>query len=190
LELANRRLHELAITDELTGAFNRKHFSAFCSAALAHRDRDEPLAFCMFDIDLFKSYNERYGMPAGNAVLRAVAHCIRGELRRSGDVLFRLGGEEFGVLFTASTADTSRQFIERLRVAVRSLKIEHLDNPSGVITASFGVGWWDKGVTYRLTSDQMYAVADNMLYEAKESGRDRVAIQPHYEPVVVQPITP
>ncbi len=186
LELANRRLHDLAITDELTGAFNRRHFSAFCSAALAHRDRDEPLAFCMFDVDHFKAYNERYGMPAGNAALRTIAHCIRGELRRSGDVLFRLGGEEFGVLFTAKNADSAKQFIERLRMAIHNLKIEHQDSPSSIITASFGVGWWDKGVTYRLTSDQMYAVADNMLYEAKENGRDCVCLQPHYEAGMAQ----
>jgi len=59
LELANRRLHDLAITDELTGAFNRRHFSAFCGAALTHRDRNEALAFCIFDIDCFESYNDR-----------------------------------------------------------------------------------------------------------------------------------
>ncbi len=180
LELANRRLHELAITDELTGAFNRRHFSAFCGAALAHRDRDEPLAFCIFDIDHFKAYNERYDMQAGNAALRAIAKAVRNELRRSGDVLFRLGGEEFGILFTAKSSDAARRFIERIRSAVRLLKISNETHSSGILTASFGVGWWDKDVADRLSPDQMYATADNMLYEAKEAGRDRVTLDAHF----------
>jgi len=179
LELANRRLHELAITDELTGAFNRRHFSAFCGAALTHRDRNEALAFCIFDIDFFKAFNERYGHDAGNGALRAIANAVRDKLRRSADVLFRLGGEEFGILFTASTPDSARQFVEGLRLSIRALQIPHETVHGGVVTASFGVGWWGVEATDVLTPNQMYAVADNMIYESKNSGRDRVSVEVH-----------
>jgi diguanylate cyclase (GGDEF)-like protein len=177
LELSNRRLHELAITDEQTGAFNRRHFTAFCQAALAHREGDEPMAFCMFDLDHFKRFNERYGKPAGDAALRDIAQAVKSELRRASDVLFRLGGEEFGVLYTASSPDAAKQFVECLRAAIRRVQVVDENNPTGNLTATFGAGWWDNAVTHRLTPDQMYAVADNMLYEAKEAGRDRLSLE-------------
>ena len=176
LEQANRRLHELAITDELTGAFNRRHFNAFCEAALSQHRRGDSLAFCMFDLDYFKSYNDHYGHQAGDSALRHVADAVQTELRRSQDVLFRLGGEEFGVLFTATSPESAKQFVEHLRAAIVRIGITHIRNPAGVMTASFGVGWWGAGVIYRMTPDQIYATADGMLYDAKETGRNRVAV--------------
>ena len=173
LELANRRLQELTITDELTGAFNRRHFNAICAASIANRKRDGALAFCMFDIDHFKAYNDRYGHQAGDAALRAVARAVQTELHRAGDVLFRLGGEEFGVAFDAATQHAAIQFAERMRNSIRRLQIAHLGSPQGIITASFGVGWWSSVVVHRLTADQIYAVADRALYDAKTAGRDR-----------------
>jgi diguanylate cyclase len=180
LEQANHRLHELAITDELTGAFNRRHFNALCQVALSQQSRRDPLAFCMFDLDHFKSYNDRYGHQAGDAALKRVAQVVQAELHRSHDVLFRLGGEEFGVLFTAASPESATQFVELLRKAVVRAAIPHSGNPTGSMTASFGVGWWGPGVVYRMTPEQMYAAADTMLYEAKESGRNCVAVSASY----------
>lgn len=176
VELANRRLRELAITDELTGAFNRRHFNELCNEALTHRRRTDPLAFCMFDIDHFKAFNDTYGHQVGDTALRDIARAVQGELRRSGDVLFRLGGEEFGLLFAAASPEMAKQFIERLRATVHRLGVPHTASATGTITASFGVGWWGAGVVYRLTPEQMYATADAMLYQAKEAGRDRVEL--------------
>jgi diguanylate cyclase (GGDEF)-like protein len=175
LEQANHRLHELSITDELTGAFNRRHFNSFCEAALSQHRR-AALAFCMFDLDYFKSYNDRYGHQAGDVALQRIATAVQAELRRSEDVLFRLGGEEFGILFTATTPESAKHFVEQIRASVLRLAIEHHGNPTGVMTASFGVGWWGSSVVYRMTPDQLYAAADEMLYEAKESGRNQVAV--------------
>jgi diguanylate cyclase len=176
LELANRRLHELTITDELTGAFNRRHFNTICAATIANRKPDEALAFCMFDIDHFKAYNDRYGHQAGDAALRAVSHAVQNELRRSGDILFRLGGEEFGVAFDAASPQAAIEFAERLRTSIRHLALPHLGSAAGIVTASFGIGWWSSAVVHSLTSEQIYAVADDALYAAKEQGRDRVDI--------------
>jgi diguanylate cyclase (GGDEF)-like protein len=177
LASANRRLHELAITDELTGAFNRRHFTAFCGATLTHRQDREPLAFCIFDLDYFKNYNERHGHQAGDDALRAIAQAIKAQLQNSSDVLFRVGGEEFGVLFNAPTPEAATQFVEKLRSIVRNLNIAHERNPAGMLTASFGAGWWSGGTLDRLTPDRVYAAADNMLYEAKEAGRDCLRLE-------------
>lgn len=171
LALANRKLHELAITDEQTGAFNRRHFTAFCAAALAQRTERKPLALCMFDIDFLKSFNECVGHGAGDDLVRKIAHAINDEVRRNGDALFRLGGEEFCVLYAAHTAQAALTYAERLRAIIGDLRIPHERSPTGYVTASFGVGWWSAEQMEHLSPDRMYATADNMLYEAKESGR-------------------
>lgn len=176
LDAANRRLHELSITDELTGAFNRRHFNDFCTQLLEHQPRHEPLAFCMFDLDHFKSFNDLLGHGAGDQVLRAVSGAVRAELRRSGDLLFRLGGEEFGLLFTARTPEAAQQFVERLREAIRQLRITHPGSPAGIVTASFGVAWWGQPLGSSFTREELYAQADSQLYGAKAAGRDQVAL--------------
>jgi diguanylate cyclase (GGDEF)-like protein len=176
LDAANRRLHELSITDELTGAFNRRHFNDFCTQMLEHQPRQEPLAFCMFDLDHFKSFNDLLGHGAGDEALRAVSGAVRAELRRSGDLLFRLGGEEFGLLFSAKTPEAAQQFVERLRESVRQLRITHPGSPTGIVTASFGVAWWGRPPGSSLTREELYAQADGALYGAKAAGRDQVAL--------------
>ena len=177
LEQANERLLTLAVTDELTGAFNRRHFNSFCADAMANRRRIEPLALCMFDIDYFKCFNDRYGHQEGDTALCAVASAVQAELRRSGDALFRLGGEEFGVLFSAGTEAKASAFAERLRRVVRDQAIPHEASPAGVMTASFGVGWWAGDALAEATPEFMYAVVDRALYAAKAAGRDRVVMR-------------
>lgn len=178
LEAANRRLHEVSVTDELTGAFNRRHFNDFCAELFDHAPRQEPLAFCIFDLDHFKAFNDLLGQAAGDQVLRAVSGAVRAELRRSGDLLFRLGGEEFGLLFTATSKEGARQFVERLRHAIRQLHITHPGSPSGIVTASFGVAWWGQPLGSPLSREQLYAQADAQLHGAKKAGRDQVALLP------------
>lgn len=175
---ANNKLNALAITDELTGVFNRRHFNHICRLTLDRRRRGEPLALCIFDLDNFKSYNDTYGHLAGDEVLRNIAACAQKELRRSGDQLFRLGGEEFGVLFTAVTPEAARQFIERLRAALAALAIGHAGNRAGIVTASFGVIWWNPHAEIdALQPNQLYAAADSLLYKAKGNGRDTVVLE-------------
>jgi len=177
LENANRKLHALSIVDELTGAYNRRHFNEVCRAALASPGRDEPLLLCMFDIDHFKDFNDLYGHQAGDHALAAVAQRVADQLRRSGDFLFRLGGEEFGVLVHARGADSAALFVEGLREAIKGLQITHSRHPAGVITASFGAVWWSGAAQQGLTPDAMYAAADQQLYLAKAGGRDCVRLQ-------------
>ena len=192
LERANQTLHTLAVTDALTGAFNRRHFNELCAAVLQQRPRAEPLAFCMFDLDHFKRYNDTYGHQAGDTALRAVASAVQARLNRSSDTLFRLGGEEFGVLFTANSATQALAFAENCRHAVRALNIRHDGNPHGLMTASFGLGFWVDSRGGQLTPDAMYAEVDGALYAAKAAGRDRVHLvdEPACASAAAQPPAP
>ncbi len=176
LEAANRQLRDLAIVDALTGAFNRRHFNDVCLAALAGAQRGQAVALCMLDVDHFKAYNDRYGHQAGDAVLKALAQTLKDSLKRSTDALFRLGGEEFGVIFSATSADMARQFVGQLSAALHALALPHEGSPLGCVTASFGLAWW-AAPSSQLTPETMYAEADEALYEAKRCGRDQVVMR-------------
>lgn len=176
LEAANRQLRDLAIVDALTGAFNRRHFNDVCLAALAGAQRGQAVALCMLDVDHFKAYNDRYGHQAGDAVLKALAQTLKDSIKRSTDALFRLGGEEFGVIFSATSAETALHFVSQLNVALHALALPHEGSPQRVVTASFGLAWW-AAPSSSLTPEVMYAAADEALYEAKRGGRDQVVMR-------------
>jgi two-component system, sensor histidine kinase LadS len=176
LEQANRKLYTMAIVDELTGAYNRRHFNEMCAATLAAPHRGEPLVLCMLDIDHFKGFNDHYGHQAGDRALAAVAQALRVELKRADDHFFRLGGEEFGILMSARTAAGAERFIEGLRQVVHRLALPHLGNPGGVVSVSFGAMWWGAPALKGLTPEAMYAAADRQLYRAKAEGRDCVVL--------------
>lgn len=177
LEMARLRLSEMEIIDDMTGAYNRRHFNAFCSDSLAAHRRQDNVAFCMFDIDRFKAFNDLYGHQTGDLALCDIAHAVQEALQRHGDALFRLGGEEFGVLFSAKSVDQAFQFIEEMRETIELLGIAHAGSPEGVVTASFGVVWWHSVAVAELTPELMYATADQVLYRAKREGRNRVVVE-------------
>ncbi|TAK77750.1 MAG: diguanylate cyclase [Aquabacterium sp.] len=182
LEDANRRLAEISITDELTGVFNRRQFNAALQAEAARHQRSRtPLALCLFDIDHFKLYNDRYGHPAGDAVLREVAQAVRGRLRRSGDELFRIGGEEFALLLSVDEGAAGvARFVDELRTAIAGLAIEHAGSALGRVSASFGLVVLAAGAAEAAggasTPEGIYALADQQLYAAKHAGRNRMAM--------------
>jgi len=173
LEAANRQLRDLAILDALTGAFNRRHFNDVLLAALAGAQRGQAVALCMLDVDHFKAYNDHYGHQAGDDVLKALSGTLKDGLKRSTDALFRLGGEEFGIVFSAASAESAQHFVSELSAAVHAMALPHERSPLGIVTASFGLAWW-AAPTSALTPEAMYAEADAALYEAKRGGRDRV----------------
>lgn len=178
LESANQRLAEMAITDELTGAFNRRHFnSAFPAEMARHLRNRHPLAFCMLDIDQFKLYNDRYGHLAGDNVLQKVASVIDKHLQRAGDQFFRLGGEEFGMLLNVNEpVERALAFIERVRADIEAMGIPHELSSHQVITASFGLVWVTPESPL-VRAEDVYAEADSLLYQAKHEGRNRVVVK-------------
>ena len=176
LHEANSHLQRQVILDGMTGVANRRCFDSTLSKEFRRAGRDQtPLGLLMIDVDHFKSYNDRYGHPAGDQCLRAIAEAVTGELRRPGDFLARYGGEEFAVLLPNTDHAGAMTMAERIRGAVQRLSITHA-GPSGsagaVATVSLGVaverptGGGDRGRA-------LLHRADAALYEAKSQGRNR-----------------
>ncbi|GAB3324576.1 sensor domain-containing diguanylate cyclase [Haliea atlantica] len=169
LREANLKLEQLASTDSLTGIWNRYHLEASIDAELSAAQRyQRPCAVILFDIDHFKQFNDTYGHEAGDRVLKEVTAVVSESLRDT-DQLGRWGGEEFLVLVTNSNLDSALRLAERLRHAVLALDLGEL----GSVTASFGVAACREGDTRR----SLVKRADRAMYQAKEAGRNRVAVE-------------
>ena len=170
----NKRLEHLATSDHLTGLWNRYRMEEAIDHEVSVAKRyGRPCALIMFDIDHFKSFNDRWGHDAGDEVLMAVAGSVSAQLRNT-DLAGRWGGEEFMVLATNTALEGATRLAERLRAAIGALAIRDY----GSVTASFGVVERRDGEL----SDDMFKRADLALYAAKEGGRDRVeigAVQSH-----------
>lgn len=170
---ANRSLETLAITDGLTGLYNRRHFQDVLERELARCLRDgKTLSLLMCDLDRFKAYNDRFGHPEGDALLRRVAATLTSSIRHS-DMAFRYGGEELAVLLPACSKLQARQVAEKVRLAVRGAQDERVARFRGVTTISIGVATFpEDGRVARGLVD----VADAALYAAKAGGRDMVVV--------------
>ncbi|MBH9551527.1 sensor domain-containing diguanylate cyclase [Inhella gelatinilytica] len=163
------RLRQQAITDGLTGLFNRRHFNEIAEKELARARRHQhATTLLMLDIDHFKSINDRFGHPMGDAVLQRVAQVLQAQLRRE-DTPARVGGEEFAVLLPRTDREAACVLAERIRAA---LSQDRGVLPEGLgLTASLGLAVSEGGHT---KLEQLYAEADALLYQAKQTGRDRV----------------
>lgn len=172
LRAANDKLAALSATDMLTSIGNRRQFATVMDAQWSvAKSQDGPISVIMVDVDHFKSYNDRYGHPAGDECLRRVAAAISGSVRGS-DVACRYGGEEFVVVLPGSTAEAASAVAERIRAAVEALALPHEGSPRGVVSVSAGVaGAVPEG---EQPAEILVAAADSALYEAKRSGRNQV----------------
>jgi diguanylate cyclase (GGDEF)-like protein/PAS domain S-box-containing protein len=166
-------IEKLSVTDELTGLFNRRHFNEkFPEIINRAKRKDDLIAFMIIDIDFFKQFNDTYGHQEGDNALRRVAQAIKGSLRRVDDYSFRLGGEEFGVIFEPNTKEEAYSFAEVLRKCVEKLQIEHSQsNISKWVTISAGL-FIEKA--HLIDTEEAYRGADDSLYKAKSLGRNRV----------------
>ena len=172
-----KRIEEISIHDELTNLYNRRHFNKVLHDELNRAKRDKKLlSFMMIDVDNFKLYNDNYGHQEGDSVLFEIAKVLNNYCKRAGDFAFRLGGEEFGILFSELTEEESKTYANAIRKAVEDLKIPHEKNSiSSFVTIS--VGLLSISPKEKITEDEIYKKADNLLYKAKESGRNRVCAQ-------------
>ena len=119
---AKIQLETLTRTDALTGLFNRRHFDEVLPQQMSSANRsDGVLALVIIDIDHFKSYNDTFGHPAGDVALIALANLLKVQMKRANDAVFRVGGEEFALLYQAKNEQAAVKIIENIRAAVESL---------------------------------------------------------------------
>jgi len=168
---AEQVLSELAATDPLTGLANRRILDQRLRLEWDRAQRStEPLTLLMIDVDHFKAFNDRHGHHGGDAALRTVAQVIGDNIRRPADLAARYGGEEFAVILPHTDAKGAWVIAEHIRSSVEHLpRVNGADRP---ITVSIGMSTWDK--RSRMTLEALLLKADQALYEAKHSGRNRI----------------
>jgi diguanylate cyclase (GGDEF)-like protein len=172
----NRRLAAYALRDPLTGLSNRRAFSAQLRQWSAWSARyGRPLSVALLDIDDFKRINDRHGHAAGDAMLIAVGQAIGGAVRAS-DMAARYGGDEFAILAPETGPEEARRLGERVLEAIRATEILADDGETVRATASVGITVvMDRADSEPRRSDELLANADQGLYAAKQSGRDRMS---------------
>jgi len=173
LEIVNNKLQSLSVTDELTQVNNRRSFNEIIKREINRAKRDKKyIAFIMIDIDFFKLYNDSYGHLTGDDTLIKIAKSLEETFQRSHDFVFRLGGEEFGVLLSDCDRECCEQSLNKMYEKIKDLKIEH--NKSTVnqyITVSSGLIY--TRLDDKMDSNYIIKKADDALYEAKDLGRNR-----------------
>ncbi len=173
-----RLLEQLAMLDGLTGIPNRRRFTAVYEQEWRRCMRDGvALSLIVVDVDLFKAFNDTYGHAAGDEVLRRIATTLQTSLRRPGDFVARYGGEEFVILLPGVDREGAIALSEHARADIEAEHIPHAVSPVAPwVTISLG------GATLipleGAPSTELFGLADTYLYEAKHSGRNRIAWAP------------
>ncbi|MBK1692481.1 GGDEF domain-containing protein [Ectothiorhodospira mobilis] len=175
-----QRFQSLSVMDELTGLHNRRYFFAEARILVARALRSaEPLAVAVLDLDYFKQVNDRFGHSVGDRVLRDVSHRVR-SLIREGDVLARLGGEEFVLLLPATDLEGAMKLGKRVRQVVADLRWSIKGEPLAVTTSIGLCALSMETPAQQMTPDEvlesLLARADAALYTSKDAGRDRLRI--------------
>jgi diguanylate cyclase (GGDEF)-like protein len=172
-EQFQRRMFQAALRDGLTRAYNRSYMLERLGKEVAFSVRHgTPLTLLMFDVDHFKKVNDTYGHPAGDAVLVAIAEIAQANIRAE-DVFARLGGEEFGVLCRAVDVKNAAILAERLRARIEATRVKH-EATELAVTVSIGLASLSELTS--ASAEKLIAAADEALYEAKRSGRNRFVV--------------
>lgn len=165
-----------AVTDGLTGIYNRRFFDESYQQAMRHAKRDRSsLALFMVDIDYFKLYNDSYGHIQGDKVLLQVANVLRAQMRRPADICARYGGEEFVMLIPDMTAEQAGEFAQRLCASIADLNVPH-ETSLAAASITISVGVKVAVPEFDFDGRSLLKAADDALYEAKRQGRNRVVI--------------
>jgi diguanylate cyclase (GGDEF)-like protein len=176
LQTANDSLQQLASMDSLTQVYNRRYFDAYLAGEWQRARRNEDwLSLILCDVDHFKAYNDTYGHQAGDICLYQVAQAMATVAHRSSDRVARYGGEEFVIVLPHTGREGALQVAEGIQEQIRALNLPHRGSlTQDVVTVSIGVASMvpvnEEGV-FQLIQD-----ADRGLYQAKQTGRDRVAV--------------
>jgi diguanylate cyclase (GGDEF)-like protein len=173
LQQREQKLQEQAISDPLTGLYNRRYLSEFLPRELARSGRNTtPVAVILIDLDHFKRVNDSFGHEAGDIVLTTVGNLLKSNVRGS-DIACRYGGEEFALILPETGADSAARRADDIRLAIAALHLSHAGKSLGKITASFGLALFPD---HAQDTDELLRAADVALYAAKGAGRNRVIV--------------
>jgi len=180
LQQANHELRMMAVKDGLTGIANRRHFDEVLTKELKRAMRSgTPVSLVMCDIDFFKPYNDNYGHQAGDDCLKYVARTMAKVSKRPGDLVARYGGEEFGVILPETDLAGVQVIAEAVRAAVDQLNLSHnYSLATDHVTISCGVATVSPSIDddIAVMAKQLIKTADKGLYQAKDQGRNQVAV--------------
>lgn len=171
-QLAERFEHE-SVTDALTGLKNRRTFESTLAQSVRQKDRDNPLlCLAMIDLDYFKNFNDQYGHPAGDELLEQLGHLLQRTFQRKDDHVFRIGGEEFGLVFRTESVAAVEQMMQQFQTDLAAISSQNGPEP---VTASIGVACVPNGSG--ATPNELYVRADELLYLCKTAGRNQFSIE-------------
>lgn len=165
-----------SITDGLTGLYNRKYFDKILDdTTVVSYENNWESAFIMIDIDFFKQFNDTYGHDAGDIALKTVSNVLDTLFSQEYDYVFRIGGEEFGILVFDINRSQLEKRLRTLQNAIAAQKMVHKASKTNFLTLSMGVVIIDKNI-YHMTRTQIYKLADKKLYQSKEYGRNQYTL--------------
>jgi diguanylate cyclase (GGDEF)-like protein len=168
-----RLIERLGLLDPLTGLANRRSFDESMAREWASAAREQtPISLLMMDVDKFKTYNDTYGHPQGDTLLKTLGGLIQSAARRPLDLAARIGGEEFVVLCPATTHPGALEIAEQLRAAVAAATVPTVNHVSTSATISIGVATLTPDAND--SAQAFIELADKRLYAAKTGGRNRV----------------
>lgn len=173
LQAVNDQLKEESITDELTGLRNRRaFFKALAESQHKVSRLGLPMALVLIDLDYFKRINDEWGHPRGDEVLKIFSEVMRSSFQRSTDTLYRMGGEEFGLLLQLKALDELPGVLQHFQQSLAQAAIPYPHAEQGNLTVSIGVVFIKPGMD--VDPESLYASADSALYESKHSGRNMI----------------
>lgn len=167
------KVEKLAVTDALTGLLNRRNFN-YLFGVVSERAKRQSNLFCLLliDVDHFKAYNDTYGHVKGDKVLKKISKALTRNIRHGEDYSFRVGGEEFAVVFTEEEKPAAVAFAQRIKDEIENLEIPHEENTAGkYVTVSMGL-MCTNDLQEKDQLDRVYKLADELLYKAKAAGRN------------------
>lgn len=172
-----KKLELLSIEDDLTKLYNRRYFNKIISKEIRRIKRDDSscVALLTFDIDYFKKYNDTYGHPKGDEVLVKVSNTLKGSTSRATDYVFRMGGEEFAIIFSPVNKVKAFEYAKSIVKKIENLKIEH-ENSSVSKFVTISAGLIVQSASSIESQELLYKLSDEALYYAKENGRNQVFI--------------
>lgn len=176
LELKNKELKELSTTDPLTKLYNRRFFEKIFEEKITTLNRNKKsFALALLDIDFFKDYNDSFGHLEGDSALKELSLLLNSSMKRSSDYVFRIGGEEFAILFDVDSLEKANKVLKKIQKLIYSKKLKTYNNEvSEYLTISIGMILVNTNKIDKNQKRDIFHKTDSLLYESKKNGRNQI----------------